>query len=59
MAGRLPYTETEVVSTQTNSFLTPEEYLAIERAAEFKSEYFKGRMFAMSGGSFEPCPAGA
>ena len=51
MAGRLPYTETEVVSTQTNSFLTPEEYLAIERAAEFKSEYFKGRMFAMSGGS--------
>jgi len=31
--------------------LTPEEYLAIERSAEFKSEYYEGRMFAMSGGS--------
>jgi Uma2 family endonuclease len=31
--------------------LTPEEYLAIERAAEFKSEYYDGQMFAMAGGS--------
>jgi Uma2 family endonuclease len=31
------------------SFLTPEEYLAIERKAEFKSEYFNGEMFAMAG----------
>jgi len=31
--------------------LTPEEYLAIEREAEFKSEYYDGQMFAMSGGS--------
>ena len=30
--------------------LTPEQYLEIERAAEFKSEYFDGEMFAMSGG---------
>src|SRR6185436_20277759 len=29
--------------------LTEEEYLAIERAAEFKSEFFNGEMFAMSG----------
>jgi Uma2 family endonuclease len=31
-------------------YLTPEEYLRIERAAEFKSEYYQGQMFAMSGG---------
>jgi Uma2 family endonuclease len=31
--------------------LTPEQYLEIERAAEFKSEYYNGRMYAMSGAS--------
>lgn len=31
--------------------LTPAEYLALERAAEFKSEYFNGEMFAMAGAS--------
>lgn len=31
--------------------LTPEEYLKIERAAEYKSEYYRGEMFAMAGGS--------
>jgi len=31
------------------SLLTAEEYLAIERKAEFKSEYFQGEMFAMAG----------
>jgi Uma2 family endonuclease len=31
--------------------LSPEEYLKIERAAEFRSEYFNGRMHAMAGGS--------
>lgn len=31
--------------------ITPEEYLRIERSAEFKSEYFAGEMFAMAGGS--------
>lgn len=30
--------------------LTEAEYLAIEREAEFKSEFFDGEMFAMSGG---------
>ena len=29
--------------------LTPAEYLAIERKAEFKSEYYRGEMFAMAG----------
>jgi Uma2 family endonuclease len=33
--------------------LTEEQYLALERAAEFKSEYFDGEMFAMSGGSVQ------
>ena len=30
------------------TFLTPEQYLAIEREAEYKSEYFQGEMLAMS-----------
>ena len=29
--------------------LTPQEYLALERAAEHKSEYYNGQTFAMSG----------
>jgi Uma2 family endonuclease len=40
------------MSTQSKSFLTPEEYLEIERKAEFKSEYYQGEMFAMAGASF-------
>jgi Uma2 family endonuclease len=31
--------------------LTEEQYLAIEREAEFKSEFHDGQMFAMAGGS--------
>ncbi len=31
--------------------MTPEEYLAIERNAEYKSEYFDGQMYAMAGSS--------
>ena len=27
--------------------ITPEEYLAIERAAEFRSQYYDGRMYPM------------
>lgn len=30
---------------------TPEEYLALERQAEVRSEYFDGEIFAMAGGS--------
>ncbi len=33
------------------SFITPEEYLALEEHADHKSEYCNGEMFAMSGGS--------
>jgi len=33
--------------------LTEEQYLALERAADFKSEYFDGEMFAMSGASVQ------
>jgi Uma2 family endonuclease len=32
---------------------TPEEYLALERQAEFRSEYIDGRIIAMTGGSPE------
>jgi Uma2 family endonuclease len=39
------------MSSQPKTFITPEEYLAIERKAEYKSEYFNGEMFAMSGAS--------
>ena len=34
-------------------YLSPEEYLAIEREAEFKSEYISGQMYAMAGASRE------
>src|SRR4051794_40673909 len=39
------------MSSLPRTFLTPEQYLEIERQAEFKSEYFQGDMFAMAGGS--------
>ncbi|HEV7783627.1 MAG TPA: Uma2 family endonuclease [Chitinophagaceae bacterium] len=35
------------------NFVSPEDYLAIERASEEKHEYFKGEVFAMSGASRE------
>jgi Uma2 family endonuclease len=37
------------MASQANPLLTPEEYLDIERRAEFRSEYYQGQMFAMSG----------
>jgi Uma2 family endonuclease len=40
------------VSTLSKTFLTAEEYLEIERKAEYKSEYYQGEMFAMTGASF-------
>ena len=39
------------MSSQPKTFLTPEEYLEIERKAEFKSEYYDGEMFALAGAS--------
>ncbi len=39
------------MSVQTQPFVTPEEYLERERRAEYKSEYYQGEVFAMSGAS--------
>ncbi len=41
------------VSTKPKTKITPQEYLAMERRAEIKSEYFDGEMFAMSGATSE------
>ena len=41
------------MSAQPQPRLTPEQYLEIERAAiDVRSEYYNGRMYAMSGGSY-------
>jgi len=39
------------MSAQHVARLSPEEYLRIDRAADYRSEYVDGEMFAMSGGS--------
>ena len=39
------------MSAHAQPRLTPEQYLEIERAADFKSDYYDGHMYAMSGGS--------
>lgn len=39
------------MSAQPHARFTEQQYLEIERAAEFRSEYYAGRMYAMSGGS--------
>ncbi|NUQ63920.1 MAG: Uma2 family endonuclease [Pirellulales bacterium] len=41
------------MTTVPKRYLTPEEYLSKERKAEYKSEYYRGEMFAMSGASRE------
>jgi hypothetical protein len=41
------------MTSQAKVRLTPEEYVAIERQATYKSEYVNGEMFAMSDAS--PC----
>jgi Uma2 family endonuclease len=41
------------MSSILKPLLTPQEYLAIERKAEFKSEFYQGEMFAMAGASWE------
>jgi len=37
------------MSQQLKSYVSPEEYLRLERQAEYKSEYLNGEIFAMSG----------
>lgn len=39
------------MSSDPKTVLTEEEYLAIERRAEFRSEFHRGEMFAMAGAS--------
>jgi Uma2 family endonuclease len=39
------------MASQTRPRVTPEEYLAMERRAEFKSEYIDGYVYAMGGAS--------
>lgn len=41
------------MSAVPKTLLTPQEYLARERRAEFKSEYYRGETFAMAGASDE------
>src|SRR5438876_4889604 len=43
----------DFMSTVPQTYVTTAEYLAIERAAETKSEYFDGQVFAMAGASRE------
>jgi Uma2 family endonuclease len=42
-----------VVQQIAKKYLSPAEYLAREDAAEFRSEYRDGEIFAMAGGSFD------
>jgi Uma2 family endonuclease len=39
------------MTSQPKTYLTPEEYLAVERQNEYKSEYIDGEMLAMTGAS--------
>ena len=39
------------MSRQIKAYITPKEYLRLERQAEYKSEYVNGEIFAMSGAS--------
>jgi Uma2 family endonuclease len=39
------------MASQPKIRLTPEEYLALERKADYRSEFFNGEVFAMSGAS--------
>ena len=40
------------MATQPVTKITEEEYLRLEPAAEYKSEYIGGEIFPMPGGSF-------
>src|SRR5215471_12513381 len=39
------------MSSMPTTFVSPEEYLEIDRRSEERHEYYNGEMFAMAGGS--------
>lgn len=39
------------MATQPKTFYTQQEYLELEQKADYKSEYYKGEIFAMAGGN--------
>ncbi len=41
------------MSTKHKTLVTPQKYLALERQAEYKSEYYKGEVFAFAGASMQ------
>ena len=41
------------MSAQSQSRLTPEQYMESERTAEFRSEYYCGQIYAMAGGTYQ------
>jgi Uma2 family endonuclease len=41
------------MSAAPQPLLSPQEYLARERRAEFRSEFYRGEMFAMAGATYE------
>jgi len=41
------------MASHPKTFFTPEEYLRLEREAEYRNEYFNGQIFAMAGASPE------
>ena len=41
------------MSSLAKQYCTPEQYIALERKAEYKSEYVDGEIYAMSGASRE------
>lgn len=41
------------MSTHRDTYISPEEYLAFEREAEYKSEYLDGVTYAMTGASLD------
>jgi Uma2 family endonuclease len=50
---RLKQPEDYPMAVQPKPFFTIEQYLALERNADYKSEYLHGQIFAMAGGSPE------
>jgi Uma2 family endonuclease len=51
VAGTISQIRVPIVSTEAKQRITREQYLAIERATEQRSEFFDGEMFAMGGAS--------